>query len=239
MTIRPAKPVRTLRNILAVAVLVTCVFPIAEAAAEGMRFIYLVRHGFYDYEDERDADVGKALVPLGVAQARLVSDRLRSHPEPFTAFYSSTMTRARETAYVINEDMPELKLIEMKRLRECTPPTWREDIMAESDASELEACQDQLEEAFAHFFVPAKDGDERDLIVAHGNVIRYFVSRALGVDPLSWLGMSVGNCSITVIRVNTDNTFKILAVGDVGHLPTNLQTGWDSIDRNLEVPASR
>ena len=223
------------KHVLAVALFVTCVLPVAEAAAEGMRFIYLVRHGYYDYEDERDPDVGKALVPLGVAQARLVSDRLRSLP-PFTAFYSSTMTRARETAYVINEDMTGLELIETKRLRECIPSTWREDIMAEYEASEIEACEEQLEEAFAHFFVPAKSGDERDLIVAHGNVIRYFVARALGVDPLSWLGMSVGNCSVTVIRVNADNTFKILSVGDVGHLPTNMQTGWDSNDRYLAVP---
>ncbi|MCZ6765694.1 MAG: histidine phosphatase family protein [bacterium] len=201
-----------------------------------MRYLYLVRHGYYDYNDERDPDVGKALVPLGVAQSRLLADRLQSLPHPFTAFYSSTMTRARETAYVIDEDMPELELIETERLRECIPPTWREDVMAEDEASEVEACQEQLEEAFAHFFVPSKNGDERDLIVAHGNVIRYFVARALGVDPLAWLGMSVGNCSVTVIRVNADNTFKVLAVGDVGHLPPNMQTGWDATDHSLAVP---
>jgi serine/threonine-protein phosphatase PGAM5 len=224
---------------LAGIAMIACGLPPSEASAEATRHIYLVRHGFYDYEDERDADVGKALVPIGVAQARLTADRLRSLPHPFTGFYSSTMTRARETAYVINDDMPELELIETKQLRECVPPTWREDVTADIPERELEECRDQLEDAFAHFFVPAKTGDERDLIVAHGNVIRYFVTRALGVDPQSWLGMSVGNCSLTVIRVDSENTFKVLAVGDVGHLPPNLQTGVDANDRNLAVPAKR
>ena len=107
-------------KILVAAMFVVCAFPAVDAAAEGMRFIYLVRHGFYDYNDERDADVGKALVPLGVAQSRLVGDRLQSLRPPFTSFYSSTMTRARETAYVINKDLPDLELIETAGSREAT-----------------------------------------------------------------------------------------------------------------------
>jgi serine/threonine-protein phosphatase PGAM5 len=208
----------------------------AHAEEPGSRWLYLIRHGFYDYHDERDPEVGKALVPLGVAQARLTADRLRSLPVRVSSLRSSTMTRAYETALVIGEEFPDLQITKHKQLSECTPPTWREDIMAEYESEELSACRDKLETAFAEFFVPSSGGDRHDVVVCHGNVIRYFVTRILGVDTLSWLVMSVGNCSLTVVRINPDGTMKLLSVGDVGHLPPNLQTGWDDAEPLLVVP---
>lgn len=44
--------------------------------------------------------------------------------------------------------------------------------------------------------------------------------RALGVDSARWLEMSVGHASITKIRVEADGRYKVISVGDVGHLPT-------------------
>jgi serine/threonine-protein phosphatase PGAM5 len=76
----------------------------------GIRTIYLIRHGEYDQTDTSDSDIGKKLTPLGIAQARLVSARLQGMPVEFTSLTSSTMTRARETAMVINQDFPELSL---------------------------------------------------------------------------------------------------------------------------------
>ena len=206
------------------------------AAEPGTRMIYLVRHGFYDYKDERDPYVGKALVPLGVAQSRLVADRLRSLPVQFDALYSSTMTRAYETALVVGEDFDYLQVEKFKQLSECAPPTWREDVMAEYEPDELTACQEQIDSAFAKFFVPSEDGDRHDILVCHGNVIRYLVTKVLGVDTMSWLVMSVGNCSLTVVRVNPDGTMKLLSVGDIGHLPPNFQTGLTEEDPVLVVP---
>jgi serine/threonine-protein phosphatase PGAM5 len=206
-------------------------------AEPASRTLYLIRHGFYDYHDRRDPEVGKHLLPLGVAQARLVGDRLRSLPVRLSVIYSSTFTRARETALVIRQELDTLEMIESKLLVECTPPTWREDIMAECDSAELVACRDQLEAAFKEFFVPSSGEARHDVLVCHGNVIRYFVTRVLGVDPLSWLGMSIGNCSLTVVRVNSNGTMKLLSFGDVGHIPPNLQTGLDSEERVLVVPS--
>ncbi len=74
----------------------------------GTRTIYLIRHDDYDHEDRRD--IGRGLVPLGIAQTRLVADRLRSLPDEMTSLHSSTMTRARQTAMIINEDFPKLEL---------------------------------------------------------------------------------------------------------------------------------
>ncbi len=198
---------------------------LAEDEGDGVRTIYLVRHGFYDIKDDADPDVGKALVPLGVAQARLVGARLRALPVEIDALYTSTMTRARQTARVIHEEFPQLDLQKTRILRECTPTTWRQDIMERLEQGEAAECEVQLEQAFKEFFVPSPNEDRNDILVCHANVIRYLVTRVQGVDPHSWLMMSLGNCSITVIRIKADGSFKILAVGDVGHLPPNLQTG--------------
>ena len=56
----------------------------------GTRTLYLIRHGDYDHQDRRDPDIGRGLVPLGIAQTRLVADRLRSLPDKITSLHSST-----------------------------------------------------------------------------------------------------------------------------------------------------
>ena len=191
---------------------------------DGIRTVYLIRHGEYDSDDESDPTVGKALVPLGVAQARLVGARLRGMPVAFTSLHSSTMTRARQTAQVIGQEFPELKLQSSALISECTPPTWRKDIMEGETPEDLEACTRQLEEAFPVYFAPSPDADRNDIVVCHGNVIRYFVTRALGVDTEAWLGMSIANCSLTVITVKADGSMKVLSYSDSGHVPPNLTT---------------
>lgn len=212
--------------IAAVSVLVASAGWPGEAAAkgEGVRTVYLIRHGEYDILDQREADVGKGLVPLGVAQARLLAARLRAMPVDFTSLVSSTMTRARQTALVIGEEFPELELEASELLRECTPPTRREDVMATETEEDLEACTKQLEAAFPRYFAPSPEADRHDIVVCHGNVIRYFVTRVLEVDPAAWLGMSIANCSLTVVEVAADGSMKLLSFGDAGHIPPNLTT---------------
>ena len=191
---------------------------------DGVRTVYLIRHGEYDSDDESDPTVGKALVPLGVAQARLVGARLRGMPVTFTSLHSSTMTRARQTAVVIGEEFPELQLQPSALISECTPPTWRRDIMEGETPEDLDACTRQLEKAYPIFFAPSPDADRHDIVVCHGNVIRYFVTRALGVDTEAWLGMSIANCSLTVITVEANGSMKLLSYSDSGHIPPNLTT---------------
>ena len=146
----------------------------------GVRTIYLIRHGDYNQSDEEDEFVGNELNTLGVAQARLLSSRLKSMSVEFSSLTSSTMTRARQTAMVINENFPELKLIQDSLICECTPPTWRKDIMAGVDTTEIELCAEKIEKAFKKYFIPSPDENDRyDLIVCHGNVIRYFVTKVL------------------------------------------------------------
>jgi serine/threonine-protein phosphatase PGAM5 len=108
--------------------------------------------------------------------------------------------------------------------------------MSELEPGEAQVCEEQLELAFSQFFAPTPDGDRDDILVCHGNVIRYLVTRVLRVDTHAWLGLAVGNCSLTVIRIGADGAMKVLMVGDVGHIPVNLQTGLYFPIRELEIP---
>jgi serine/threonine-protein phosphatase PGAM5 len=208
----------------------------------GIRTIYLIRHGDYDQIDSSNAEVGKKLTPLGIAQARLLSNRLKGMEVEFTSLTSSTMTRARETAMVINEVFPELKLQQSLLISECTPPTWRKDIMADETESDLNMCANNLETAFTNYFLPSPDGNDRnDIIVCHGNVIRYFVTKILKADPMSWLQMSITNCSLTIVRVLPDGSMKLDAFSDYGHIPENMRTytGGDNESKELAIPVSK
>ena len=210
-----------------------------EQSQSGSRTIYLIRHGEYNSEDKRDPDVGKELVPLGIAQTRLLSARLRSMGIEFNSLTSSTMTRARQTAMIINEDFPGLELKQSKLIRECTPPTWRDDIMADESETDLNVCVENLEKSFKEYFIPSQDEKDRhDLIVCHGNVIRYFVTKVLNVDTMAWLQMTIGNCSLTIIKIKPDGSTKLVSFNDLGHIPTNMQTltGGENKSKSLKLP---
>lgn len=210
------------------------------ATQKGTRTIYLIRHGDYNQTEEKDEFVGNELTSLGVAQARLLSARLKSMSVEFSSLTSSTMTRARQTAMIINEDFPELKLIRDSLICECTPPSWRKDIMAGVDTTEKEICVENIEEAFAKHFIPSPDENDRhDLIICHGNVIRYFVTKVLNVDTMSWLQMSITNCSLTIIRIKPDGTMKLDTFSDYGHIPENMRTftGGENESKELKVPS--
>jgi len=209
-----------------------------EPQAPAARTIVLVRHGNYVDDPAADPRLGPHISPIGVAQAHLVGARLAAMPTRFDALYASPLQRARDTSAVIAEDFPGRHFEVVDDLAECTPPTRRQEVMAQEKPEDLASCRTQLDRAFARFFRPAAGHEETDLLVCHGNVIRYLVTRALGVDTKAWLEMSPGHASITRIRVEADGRFKVISVGDVGHLPPNLLTGaTGDAQRSLVIPA--
>lgn len=192
---------------------------------------YLVRHGAFVADPKADPALGPGLTALGIAQARMVGARFHGLPVRFDSMMSSTMTRARETAAVMHEAMPDVPMAQPSALiAECGPPTG--PVPGESQS----ACEARLETAFAQFLVPAHGAVRNDVIVAHSNVIRWFVTKALGVDTRAWTGMNLAHASVTVIRVNPNGTMSVLSVGDVGHLPPNLQSWGTDADPQLTVP---
>lgn len=208
----------------------------AEDPPAAARTIILVRHGAY-VADPNDASPGPGLSPLGIAQARLAAARLAGMPGMFDALLASPMTRAHETAKVISAELPGVPLEVVPELAECTPATRRKEIIADEKPESLAACAAKLDALFKQRFVPSRGKERREIFVCHGNVTRYLVTRALGVDPEAWLEMSVAHASLTQIRVEPDGRFKVISVGDIGHVPPNLQTGATGMkDQELTPP---
>jgi hypothetical protein len=93
----------------------------ARDARDGpVRTIILVRHGAYD-QVATDNDHA-SLTPLGIAQARLVANRLVTLAPAPTELIASTMTRALQTEAIIHEAMPAVAEQRSDLLRECMPP---------------------------------------------------------------------------------------------------------------------
>jgi serine/threonine-protein phosphatase PGAM5 len=228
--------VKTHIRALLIAILVCGISPSADAAsapAPAARTLYLIRHGAYDVDSTQRTPDGPGLITLGIAQARLTAARLRALPQRPKLIVASSMRRARETAAVLHETLPDVQLGLSDALRECTP---RATVNARPPTAPAGACEQQLDAAFANFFVPAAGAAETDVLVCHGNVIRYFVMKALGVDATHWLQMTLGHASLTVIRVEANGAMQVLSVGDVGHLPPEMQSGTGVMDPGLVVP---
>lgn len=199
--------------------------PALEATRSAPREVILVRHGHYAVDPSIDEAIGPGLSPLGFAQARLVGARLAAEYPALDGRHVSPMQRARDTAAAIAIDVGGADFEAIDDLAECTPPTRRQDVMARVDPASAAACQARLDRLFERLFGAIGEPGRSDLYVCHGNVIRYLVTRALGVDTEAWLELSVGHASLTRIRVEGNGRYKVVAVGDVGHLPRSLRTG--------------
>jgi serine/threonine-protein phosphatase PGAM5 len=190
---------------------------------EPVRTVWLIRHGEYEHGVDTPDEGG--LVALGRQQARLLAARLDGYPVAFTSLQASTMLRARQTAAVLAESFPALATVLFDDIRECTPTTTRADVMEDLQPGEAAACEAALEAAWARIFRPAGPaGDEHDMVICHGNVIRWCTARVLGNAPENWLQASIANCSLTVVRVRADGSAKLISFADSGHLPWGMTT---------------
>lgn len=194
------------------------------ARPHGIHYLYLVRHGAYDPDTvDTDDRTGSPLNALGHEQARLIGERLAALPVRLHALVSSDFTRARETA----DDMGRILHMTPVRdslLHECTPATDRADIMKTTTPEAVALCESNLQAAWNKYFVPTPEADTYDVLVCHGNVIRWTVAHALGMDPRTWLRMDIGNGSLTVLTVRADGLVRMATFSDVGHLPVAEQT---------------
>ena len=193
--------------------------PRADSArtARGIHYLILIRHGLYDRDDRADERVGNGLNAVGQEQARATGARLSRLPVRPAALVSSDYTRARETADVIGLALG-MTATRDSLLRECTPTSDRADLMREETPGEIAACDSSLAAAWARYARPTPAGDRHDVLVCHGNVIRWFVSRALGVDTRRWHAMEIANGSLTVIAVRPDGVTKLVTFSDVSHV---------------------
>jgi serine/threonine-protein phosphatase PGAM5 len=226
------------RWILAIALLATvpAYAPAADAPPRprGVHYIYLIRHGTYDRDTVNTDDrIGGALNALGHEQARLVGTRLASLPVKFRALVTSDFTRARETADEIGTILHMSPVLD-SLIHECTPAADNPDYMKNHSAGEIALCESNLAAAWAKYMVPTPDADTNDLLVCHGNFIRWMVTHAVGGDTTRWPHMEIANGSLTILAVRPDGQTRLVIFSDASHIPLEKQTwtgrgaGWDA-----------
>jgi serine/threonine-protein phosphatase PGAM5 len=199
------------------------------------RTLYLVRHGQHQRLELDASDEGltreqaackrdNGLTPLGIEQAHLTAQHFRSHP--ISAIYASSLPRTTQTADIIASAFPQISPRKSRGLWECipcVPPAFAQDLK-DVPSEVFERDKKHAENAFERYFKRARGRDKHEIIVCHGNLLRYFVCRVLQVEPEAWAKMDICNCGISEILVKPDGRVFLVSHNDVGHLPYRLTT---------------
>jgi len=196
----------------------------AQPSGKGVHYLYLVRHGIYDRDTTATDDrVSNGLNALGHEQARLAGARLAGLGIKFDRLISSEFLRAKQTA----DDMgAPMKMTPTRdgSLNECTPASVSASLMASEKPADVASCDSTRAVSWQRYFVPTPTRDTYDVLVCHGNVIRWTLMRALGADTKLWSNQDIGNCSLSIIAVRPDGSVRLVSYSDVGHMPLDKQT---------------
>lgn len=180
------------------------------------RFLVFLRHGQYD------PDHG-SLTVTGCEQAKHAARMLAR--TKFDTVWSSTLPRARETADIVAKQM-QLPVSSIRR-----SGLFREGIYTKVEGYEIPADEqredrERAEAAWKKLFRTSRV-DRTELVVCHGNIIRYFVCQALRAPLPKWLRMTTNHCAVTrfVVRERNGSALvRLISYNETGHLPPKLVT---------------
>lgn len=216
------------------------------------RYLYLLRHGQYHIDRDSEDSSGH-LTGLGRKQAAFAAKAIREEIPEVNGIYCSTMARASETAEIVAEEYPGMKYSQSRSLCECFPYlTERMLSMPEIgqgtpvDEIKNRLCRDReyrealhsrcegkfgarpdpkpADKAYDRFFIRARTREKHDILVCHGNIIRYFVTKAVRVLPEVWGNMAIHNCGITVLKVNKSGKVILYTFNDYAYMPKEFRT---------------
>jgi serine/threonine-protein phosphatase PGAM5 len=173
--------------------------------------LIFVRHGQYDEVETGD------LTPLGREQAARTSAALSWVAA--STIYTSTLPRARQTAAIVAQRLPGVPLVALRSLCEGIPTP----IAVYVPAAHIRADKARLDGAFRRLFRPTRES-RTDIVVCHGNVIRYFVCRALRLPERTWVRLESIHCGLTELVVHPSGAMRLRSYNDTGHLPPRLRT---------------
>jgi len=182
------------------------------------RTLLLVRHGQY-VTDPEHADHGR-LTELGCEQSRRLATRLAEYP--IRGMSSSTVPRAVETAELLGEALPVRRLQRTKLLLEGIPTPIPQ--ARGLPRALIAAHRQRMDAAFERFFRPTRGRDRHDVLVCHGNIIRYLLRKALGDSANKWWRVETHHCGLSTVTVDGDGAMRLIALNDIGHLPRPMHT---------------
>lgn len=187
------------------------------------RYLYLIRHGQFN-PDEKINPRGD-LSPIGKKQARAITKVFKNIP--LTAIHVSTLLRAVQTSEPLAKAHPDIKVSFTHKLLECIPPLvpeLRDDYFKDVSDEDLRRHYWHAERAFSSFVRRTTGADKHEVLIAHGNLIRYLVCRAMDVDATAWSALTSFNCGITRIVVESNGLCSLISYNELGHLPPDLHT---------------
>ena len=199
--------------------------------------IVLIRHGQYDTSTKHDEK--RVLTDLGVKQAIACGKQLKRLIDggilkPIDRIFYSTMTRATQTYNLIYPSLPPMpphKSLPCSMIREGTVAKTIPEFSSwakhggPSDES-VTLVGSRVEAAFKNYFHRAPESAEKSystVLVCHGNVIRYFVARALQLPPTSWSRYSLAHTGVVVLEIYPSGKVALL-LGDTGHCEPEMIT---------------
>lgn len=184
-----------------------------------IKTIFLLRHGQYQKTPT------EILTGLGRKQALLTGKRLKTIK--LHKIYFSTLPRAQETAEIVRKTIGyRKKMYGSDLLHECVPG-FAKRLRKEygyTDEKKLARHLRQANRAYRNIFTFSKT-HRAELVVCHGNIIRYFLCKALGIDTEGWLKFDIKQCGITIIQLDSKrHSISIISHNDIGHIPAKMQT---------------
>ncbi|MGB9804330.1 alpha-ribazole phosphatase [Desulfofundulus sp.] len=198
--------------------------------------IYLVRHGetIWNAQFRFQGHSDIALSPRGLEQARALAARLSG--ESFTAFYSSDLQRALDTARILAEPHG-LPVVTLKALREINFGVWEGLTVAEIQNSYARELQEWWQNPL-HTRIPGgetlaevadrvtggvreiveRHSDGQVVVVCHGGCIRTLVGSVLGMDLNQYWRLGVNNACLSILEFYSWEKGILTLFNDCSHL---------------------
>jgi broad specificity phosphatase PhoE len=195
----------------------------------GRQHLYLARHGQQAAPGRVVDNLGNGLTRRGQQQARHLARRLSAALSDVrgVVIHHSTMRRAAETAAFVAAQLSEAPLRPTRVLWEIPAVSVPADFahwFTRFTPEQIARGQAQAERAYRQFCRPARGRDRHAVIVCHGNLIRYFVTRVLNLPGDAWINLETDNAGLTELIVDADGRVRLLSFNDVGHLPARLRS---------------
>jgi len=145
-----------------------------------------------------------------------VARRLRS--VPFDVIHYSDMLRAEQTAKIISQRLAHVPMRRTALLREGHP-----GIRGQRASKQRVVVRKRMNHVAERYFRPARSRDRHELLVCHGNLIRYLLMRVLDVPTGTWWRMDMYQGGLSVVRIEAAGLF-VHTHNDAAHLPVDART---------------
>lgn len=188
----------------------------------GVRRLVLVRHAQSE---------GKALTAQGREQATKTGKHLQTLlGKTARVVYTSRSAEASETAKLLQPHLGNCEVAQLSQLDEGIPtiPSPRPAAFNKEHEKAIGLDGPRLEGAFSCLFVRPTgaqlDRSAVEVVVSSGNILRYFVCRALQLPDTAWLRFKCEHCGIVMMDINVAGEVTLSEFGSVGHIPSNLRS---------------